>query len=425
MLTDKFDYKIDTIWTEFFWGKFANRMDAAHIKFLSAIMMCRIVLHKNPKLPSYQRYSDLRALNENKDGKLLLHFIDTDSYDYIYNCYDILTEAEDNGIDLSMTEFNLWTHACPNSVLEEIAYDSSYSKKALLFAQLEFLQKVVPFDRDAYVNWMRVIRNFVCYSNITIKATSSREDLLRSPEAFDSMISLINTMAVGCQDIYSFLEHYVVRPASYRSDQMAEEVLKAKKIKANPKLRDVIWRLEELSLFRGRISFVLECASSLHINGLTEEEMLERLYQLFASHFRDDNTFSVDLFNRAMLTIDVAGEYRYYDYWSSRWYAVDADKRKFLVDLTELNYYIYTERANGKAYVKSLVSMLLKQDYQSIIDAFVVPAHMPRWKAKLIKEPRWIQNRFSDFIAIADDNSCCYLLKSQRPVNEEGSTCVK
>ena len=425
-IIDKFDYKIDTTWTEFFWSKFGNRIDSAHIKFLSALIMYKISLNreKNPHVSA--RHNILRRLNDNSDGKYLLQFIDKDVYDYIYNCYEIFAAVEVKDIDLDISDVKLWSHSCTDSVLKEIAADSSYTKKALLFAQIEFIRRNDTFDRAAYLKWIRIIRNIVCFANITIKSSSSREDLLRSPEAFEGMISLINTMAEGSNDIYNFLKNYNVRANSYRKDQMAEEVMKAQKIDDNAQLSSIIWKLEDLNVFRGRISFAFDCAAAmLPYNDISEEERLNKVYNVFSSHFNEDRSFSSNLFNRAMLTINVGSEFKYYDYWASRWYAINAEKRKFVANLTDLNYFIYNERMDSKKYILLLVLLLLEKDYQCIIDNFSKPADMPDWKVKLIKEPSWIKERQSDFFAITDDNKQCYLLKSQRPLNADGSRLIE
>ncbi|MCL2603381.1 MAG: DUF262 domain-containing protein [Defluviitaleaceae bacterium] len=425
-ITDKFDYKIDTAWTELFWSKFGNRIDSAHIKFISAIVMYKIALNreKNPNVSV--RHNILRRLNDNSDGKYLLQFIDKSVYEYIYGCYEIFTAIEKNNVDLDISNIKLWTHSCTESVLKEIATDSSYTKKALMFAQIEFLRRNETFNREAYIKWMRIIRNFVCYANITIKSSSSREDLLRSPEAFESMIGLINTMADGCTNIYNFLENYTIRPNSYRSVQMAEEVEKAKKIKENEQLKDIIWELEDLNVFRGRISFAFDCASAMLFDEtVSEEERLHKIFFVFSDYFDDDKNFSPNLFNRAMLTINVDAEYKYYDYWASRWYAINAEKRKFIVNLIELNYFIYNERTDSKKYFLNLILQLLDKNYQNMIDEFIAPSDMPEWKAKLIKEPIMIEERPSDFFAITDDNKQCYLLKSQRPLNTDGSRLIE
>jgi hypothetical protein len=49
---------------------------------------------------------------------------------------------------------------------------------------------------------------------------------------------------------------------------------------------------------------------------------------------------------------------------------------------------------------------------------------MPNWKVRLIKDADLLDNKSkSNYIAIPEDESCCYLLKSMRPRDIDG--CVK
>jgi len=424
-ITNKFDYKIDTDWAEFFWSMFQDKMDAAHINFITTVIMCIISLNKD-KHPD--RLYMLRRLNDNIDAKYLIQYIDKEVYNYIYSCYELLKNADTNEFDLSISAINFWSHSCPKGVLREIGNDSSsYTKKALLYAQIEFLRKTDgtgTFNRSAYEKWMRVIRNFVCFANVSIKANSSREDLLRAPDTFESMIAMIHFLAEGYDDIYAFLTN-LKNPGAFRREQMAEEIKKAKLISETPILCNVIWKLEDLSLFRGRISFVFDCLNSMPLpNTLCEVDQLERLYNnVFAKHF-DEGKFDEEKFNRSMFTLNVNNSYEYYNYWASTWYAMNAEKRKFVVNLIELNYYIYCERGESKEYIKQLCLLLLSNDYQDIINNFDKPDDMPMWKATLIKDPAWFQNRKSDFFAITSDGEDCYLLKSQRPLTPDGGQIV-
>lgn len=227
-IVNKFDYKIDTDWAEFFWSVFHDKMDVAHINFITTIIMCFISLNRDRYI---DRHVILRRLNDNMDAKHLIQYIDKNTYNYIYNCYELFKNAEKLNHDLNFLTINFWSHSCPDGVLKEVASDSSsYTKKALLYAQIEFLRKASEsgyFDRGAYEKWMRIIRNFVCYANVTIKTNSSREDLLRAPDTFESMISLIHTLSEGCSDIYAFLTNFKA-PSVFRREQMAEEIKKSK-----------------------------------------------------------------------------------------------------------------------------------------------------------------------------------------------------
>ena len=50
---------------------------------------------------------------------------------------------------------------------------------------------------------------------------------------------------------------------------------------------------------------------------------------------------------------------------------------------------------------------------------------MPKWKIKLIKDKQRLDSKFSNFIAIPADNSCCYLLKSKRPRELKGNIKIE
>jgi len=52
---------------------------------------------------------------------------------------------------------------------------------------------------------------------------------------------------------------------------------------------------------------------------------------------------------------------------------------------------------------------------------FVPPHNMPNWKIQLIKDPALLDKNTSHYIAIPEDNSYCYLLKSKRPRDIDGS----
>ena len=425
---DKFSYKIDTTWTDFFWKEFRENIDTAHISFISTIIMFKIALDKNNK----KRFNYIKEINDNSNGKFLFQFINKDVFDYICVCYELLSENKYSDTDLSIDEIPFWSHNCKKSVLDDIVYDPSYTKKALLFAQIEFLRRTKKFDREAYIMWMRVIRNFVCHADVTISRKSSRQDLLRSPESFSGMINLIYALADGCDDIYSFFSNQKTT-SNFQKDQMNEEILKAKKIIENSQLREIIWKFEDLILFRGRISFVFYCVNNMpNLESSSELEKLELLYKdVFYPYFFDEDSFDHVLFNRAMLTIKVENEQPYYsEWWSSYWQAIDAPKYKFIFSLTELNRYIYKEKSNritnsGSSYLIELVLILLKNNYDDLLNNYKSPENMPNWKVQLIKAPKWIKICESSFFAITDDNKECYLLKSQKPSTKDGGILVE
>ena len=124
-----------------------------------------------------------------------------------------------------------------------------------------------------------------------------------------------------------------------------------------------------------------------------------------------------------MLTIEVKGSYEFYSYWWSYWHLVGGNKRRLFDKFRELEYYIYSD---CREYFKKLVLLLLSKDLKAIATDFTPPRKFPNWKQRLIKEEDLLNKKSkSNYIAILEDDSCCYLLKSKRPRDIEGSFEVK
>jgi hypothetical protein len=138
------------------------------------------------------------------------------------------------------------------------------------------------------------------------------------------------------------------------------------------------------------------------------------------NYFNSETKVS-NVLRRAMLSIDVNGEYEFYNYWWSYWTVVNATKRRLFDGFREIEYFIGSEQ---KEYFKKLILKLVDKDFDAIINDFEPPQDMPNWKIRLIKEPALLDSKSkSNYIAIPEDNSCCYLLKSKRPRDMEG--CLK
>ena len=129
-------------------------------------------------------------------------------------------------------------------------------------------------------------------------------------------------------------------------------------------------------------------------------------------YFSKETDISNDI-RRALLTIGVNGKYEYYEYWWSFWYVSNANKRCLIDKFRELEYYIYSD---CKLYFKELVLKLIDNSLRD---------NMPNWKIQLIKDPALLDKNTSHYIAIPEDNSYCYLLKSKRPRDIDGSIKIK
>ncbi|MDG4961985.1 DUF262 domain-containing protein [Pseudolactococcus raffinolactis] len=405
---NSFLLKIDTKWADFFWNNFKkkNSTDEAQMNFIKTLLMISVARDSNLGA------EDIRRLQEDTSALNLLNYINKDSFEFIYNIYEMYSK-----IDLSKLSLDLefWRHQSKKSITSTImigddeSSSSSYTQKVLFYAQTEYIVRNSISNNTKYEEWMHVIRNIISRGNVD--QNGKRPDIIRSPDTFHGVINLINELASGSEDIYKYLNTHTLK-STFAKEQIEEERRKAKIIIHRPELKELIFKTEDNELLRGRITFVLDCIGYKNEPEKLNVELLSNVQKVFEKYFSDDSCLSDEL-RRAMLTIDVDGKFDFYSYWWSYWNVANATKRKLIVQFRELEYYMYSEQSE---YFKKLVLQLINKNYQQIITEFIPPADMPNWKKRLIKEPDLLGEKCqSKYIAIPEDESFCYLLKSQRP----------
>lgn len=416
---DKFSYKIDGRWTDFLWHNFKknNSVDDAHMNFITTIVMAK--LSTGQILKGAERIELIRKLNENNSYRELIKYIDEDTFNYIYDSYELYCDLFDLDSYPRLT-IDMWRHEPEKNLLYQILLGSntSYTHKVLFFAHTEYLRRNRIIDQIKYEEWMRVVRNIVSRADLT--ADGKRNDIVRSPETFYGAINLVNELATGCSDIYAYLSMNTVS-SSFAREQVKEETVKSKILENTPSNKELIHKTEDNELLRGRIAFALECANYKNSISDIDFDLLSKVQTVFEKYFNkelDSRNLEFDKLRRALLTIEVNGNYHYYNYWWSYWYAGDAEKRKLFPLYREIEYFIGLPEFNS--YFKKLILLLINQNYDEIISSFVKPYGMENWQFRLIKEENLLFNCDAKYIAIPQDRSYCYLLKGKRPSDTDG-----
>ena len=230
--------------------------------------------------------------------------------------------------------------------------------------------------------------------------------------AFDYVQDIDEEQAILLKDIYN---SYCNTPI-----QIREEIVKANIIQEYPQYKELLFKIEDNELLRGHITFVLQCAGyNGDINSI-DWDILLKVCNVFRDYFNSEDKLTDEL-RRTMLTIEVERKYEFYHYWWSYWNVGQAVKRKLFVQFREIEYFIGSDY---KEYFKKLVLLLTKKTYDEILREFIFPKDMPNWKRRLIKEETLLSGT-SKYIAIPDDNSFCYLLKSRRPRDINGGTKIE
>ena len=419
---DKFSYKIDGRWTHFLWRNFKknNSIDDAHMNLITTIVMAKLATGQI--LKGAERIELIRKLNENNSYRELIKYIDEDTFNYIYDSYELYCNLFDSGSVPCLT-IDMWRHEPEKDLLHQILLgpNTSYTHKILFFAQTEYLRKNSAIDQNKFEEWMRVVRNIVSRADLT--ADGKRNDIVRSPETFYGAINLVNELSTGCNDIYAYLSMNTVS-SSFAREQVKEETIKSKILVNTPENKELIHRTEDNELLRGRITFALECANYRSSIDEIDFDILAKIQTVFENYFNkelDSASLEFDKLRRALLTIEVNGSYHYYNYWWSYWNAGDAEKRKLFPLYREIEYFIGLPEFN--LYFKKLIMSLINQSYDEIISDFVKPDNMENWQFRLIKEEKLLFNCNAKYIAISHDRSYCYLLKGKRPADTNG--CIK
>lgn len=424
---DTFAFKIDTLWTDFFWTNFrkGNKIDDALMRFISTLTMIRLSIERVS-----QRVQIISSIHDNPNG-IKADFISKSGYDYIYKSFEIYSNLNSE-IDLDIP-FQLFRHTPKSNFLTEVVYEdnlfssqinsASYTQKVLFFAQTEYLLRNADFNQEKFLDWMRVVRNIISRGNI--EKGGKRTDIIRSPETFDGVINLILELAEGCNNIYEFLSVKERLSSSFAKEQIEEEKNKAKLIIRSSNYRNEIFEMEDLILFKGRIEFAFDSINYDYNPDNFDLDSFRNVKNVISKYFDDEITdkISNDI-RRGLLTIELNGNYNFYDYWWSYWYVGDATKRCLIENFRELEYYIYNTDYRG--YFKKLVNKLTNCDLEILIRDFEPPVDMPNWKVRLIKEADLLDLKSkSNYIAINEDDNCCYLLRSKRPRDLDGCELIR
>ena len=427
-VTKHFALKIDTIWTDYFWHNFRkhNSVDEALMRFIATNAMIDLSIRNSV---FDDRISKIKQLQEQPDS-VRPEYFSKDGFSYLVECFEIYQKVIQDKTNIKLP-FPFWRHKTENSILSTVVYEenvystvqtnsATYTQKVLFFAQTEYLRRVKTFNELNYHDWMRVIRNII--SRGALDKDGNRPDVIRSPETFDGVINLINELAKGCENIYLHLSELNNIKSQFSKDQIEEEKNKAKLIISKSHLKSLIFSAEDNELLSGRIEFIFYVIGYDNIVDNFSEKDFTNIQKVFATYFNTENSLTNAL-RRAFLTIEVNGIYEFYNYWWSYWNIMGATKRKLFERFRELEYYIYSDQ---KEYFKKLVLLLVSKSLQDIANDFNPPNGFPNWKNRLIKEANLLEDKGkSHYIAIVEDNSCCFLLKSKRPREIEGSYLIK
>lgn len=419
-ISDTFYLKLDTVWTDLFWKNFRvdNSIDNSFMRLMAFITMVQLSLDKTRSTES--KADTIKSLHDNPNN-LTIDMISLEVFKSIENYLDLLVKVYFDISDLPQ-DLELFRHKPSKDLVNEVLTSLnavSYTQKVLLFAQLEYFKKVESLNLETYHNWLRVIRNIIAWGDID--QNGKRPDIIRSPQAFIGVINLVSDLSNGCEDIYTYLSDTKnIINSTFAKNQVEEERLKSRLILDDIDRIPLIYALEDTDILRGKLEFIFYCMDfdTKRIEDF-DDQLFENTAESFINNLSTEEKINNNL-RRALLTIEVDGRYNFYNYWWSFWNVEELNKRKLIDNYREIEYILYSEQ---KSYIKKLVLSLVNKDIETLLADFIPPEFYPKWKLRLIREEDLLNKSKSYYVAIPENESYCYLLKSIRPRDIGG--CIK
>ncbi len=411
---ERFSTKLDGIWTDYFWdgGNNSKTFDTFFINFFHQFLITEVATRTELSSQIIEQY-----FQDNTD-ELLLKTISTDelltklianrddiSERYLdYNAYKSIYVLLDNYANSSKkfnVVFNLWISDYTN--IDELLNHGrlTYPNRVFHYAHSCFLLKNSKGSNEQYNKWMRVVRNIVANSSID------------TVDTFRGALQLIKEISEGCEDIHAFLSQNLIK-SRFADRQVKEEIEKSVLIFKDLISYEDLCKIEDTRLCSGRIEFVLNYIKN---NTNSDYSKISIITEIFTKYFNAAD-FSNDI--RALFL--TCGDGKFYDYWTSWVYVVDLPKRCLIEHTQDLRNYSY--KSYFKNYFYDVVSKLIENKDVSYhlsqykeSEAFT---KMPIWKQKIITNHSILDNHCkSKMIAIADDNSKCYLMNVGKPRSKE------
>lgn len=409
---ERFSTKLDGKWTDYFWdeGKNSGSFDSFFINFFHQFLITEVATSSelSSKIISdhYQSADDtsipksisvdklISNLLDNRDD-ISESYLDKQSYDTLYKLLDQYSSVSQS----LKTEFDLWIvdYSSIDNLLN--AGRITYPIRVFHYAHSCYLLRNAQHSNAYYNKWIRVVRNIV--SNSTIDTV----------DAFRSALQLIKELSEGSGDIHEFLSKHPIK-SKFAERPVKEEIRKSKLLTDRLLSYVDLMKIEDTTLCSGRIEFVLNYVEK-NANG--DYSKVTTIADIFTKYFNN-----WDFTNEIRALFLTCGDGKFYDYWTSWVYVVDLPKRCLIEHTNDLRYYSYNH--NYRKYFEDLVEKLLFKDdinyhLQSFIDSNYYST-IPKWKKKIIGNHKILDKYCrSKMIAVASDDSRCYVMNVGKPRN--------
>lgn len=240
--------RLDTVWADLFWAMRDTKSDSYDAALMNVIRAVALV-SRDPDKASF--INDAIALRQSTPTYSEFHAKDWLDERFTYTFVRVLDLWSGDSGRLN-TVMNTAAHFDERATFERIAKfggNLPYTTAVQLAAYSAMIRlSEGNIDAIACERWMRVV------GNLSVNTAYNRVEELR--RSFASL----NALAAHAFDIESFLADPEAVLTGFSEQQVAEEMLKARLLSAEPSWRPLIDRAEGHPYFRGQIEFLLAFA---------------------------------------------------------------------------------------------------------------------------------------------------------------------
>jgi hypothetical protein len=411
---ERFSTKLDGEWTDYFWdeGRNSNTFDSFFINFFHQFLITEIATRTELSNLLIKNYfyseSETANLKSISIDELLTNilvnlddisetYLDEQSFNTLYKLleqYSLVSRSLKTNSSLWITDFtdvdNLLTMG-----------RITYPNRVYHFAHSCYLLENFQNHNGDYNKWMRFVRNLI--SNSTIDTI----------DTFRGALQLIKEVSEGSANIYEFLSRHQVK-SKFAERQVKEEIQKSKLLTDELLSYEDLTKIEDTKLCLGRIEFVL---NYIEKRGNGDYSKVKLITEIFTKYFNGP-----DFSNEIRALFLTCGDGKFYDYWTSKVYVVDLPKRCLIENTSDLRNYSYNS-AYKKYFGDVVDKMMINEKITDHLESFISSNEyllIPIWKQTIIKNYKILDNHCkSKMIAIADNDSKCYLMNIGKPRSKE------
>lgn len=413
---EQFSTKIDGVWTDYFWSNGKNKeiFDTFFINFIYQFLITEIAtrselsnqiisnfVQNDPTIGNKNTFTIDDLLSKLLSGEMGISesFVDHQAYITLSELLDVYS-LNSRRINL---DFSLWI---PDfTAIDELIVGAriTYPNRVLHYAHSCYLLKNPNDPNNVFYNkWMRVVRNIV--NNSTIDSVDS----------FRGVLQLIHELSNGSTDIHKYLSSFEVK-SRFAERQVKEEIQKSKLLVQGLLNFNDLMAIEDCIMCYGRVEFVFYYISEKENNDYSK---ITSITNLFSKYFNRK-----EFTNHIRALFLTCGNGKFYEYWATSWvFLLELPKRCLIENTDDLRSYSFN--LQFRSYFVELIYKLAEFDdigyhlttFRNSTDYPLAPI----WKQKIISDPTLLDNFCaSKMIAIADDDSQCYLLNVGKVRNME------